>query len=166
MNEVLKHKIQIINDERIKYEDYYKIFNTLRTVIALAVCPILEMFEIFIITWDWESFSHKKRLPGLGWSSSAGLMVLAQSGRDVYQQRWLRDMTFRIFYYQLHQKISKMSIFFSKRDYRLKVPRNLEVFFEHEKASLRMWVEDASSFDSSNIIRLHNVKIFKLKLTK
>ena len=50
MNEVLKHKIQIINDERIKYEDYYKIFNTLRTVIALAVCPILEMFEIFIIT--------------------------------------------------------------------------------------------------------------------
>ena len=53
MNEVLKHKIQIINDERIKYEDYYKIFNTLRTVIALAVCPILGMFENFmIISWD------------------------------------------------------------------------------------------------------------------
>ena len=45
MNEVLKNKIQIINDEKIKYEDYYKIFNTLRTVIALAVCPILGMFE-------------------------------------------------------------------------------------------------------------------------
>ena len=63
MNEVLKHKIQIINDERIKYEDYYKIFNTLRTVIALAVCPLLEMFEIFIITHETVSLPLTKKTP-------------------------------------------------------------------------------------------------------
>ena len=41
MNLVLEEKIQVINDEKIKYEDYYKIFNILRTVLGMAFCPIL-----------------------------------------------------------------------------------------------------------------------------
>ena len=72
MNEVLKQKIEIINDESIQYDDYYKIFNTLRTVIALAVCPILGIIADFSTKCiqDQENINLKKLLiPGITWHS-------------------------------------------------------------------------------------------------
>ena len=43
MNDVLREKIDIINDDSVLYEDYYKLFNTLRGVVAVVVCPVMGM---------------------------------------------------------------------------------------------------------------------------